>query len=55
MVVASAVASPPIPIHSPLQLGHLVEQVLEDVIVDLVRDGWDQGLGLLSAVAAERT
>lgn len=41
--------------RSPLQLGHLVEQVLKDIIVDLVRDRRDQGLGLLSAVAAERT
>lgn len=43
------------PARLPLQLSHLVKQVLEDIIVDLVRDGRDQGLGLLSTVAAKRT
>lgn len=40
---------------STLELSHLVKQLLEGVVIELGREGGDQGLGLLSAVAAKRT
>lgn len=36
-----------------LELGHLVQELLQGIVVNLVRDGRDERLGLLSAVAAK--
>lgn len=37
-----------------LELGHLVEQLLEGVVIKLVGEGRNQSLGLFSTVAAKR-
>lgn len=37
-----------------LKLGHLVQELLQDIVVDLVGDGRDERLGFFRAVAAKR-
>lgn len=36
-----------------LELSHLVQELLQGIVVNFVRDGRDERLGLLSAVAAK--
>lgn len=39
---------------SALELGHLVQELLQGIVVNLVGDGRDESLGLLSTIAAKR-